>query len=46
MLETLLDLETSQRGYLLTLERPYLEPYRQAQARLDADVSMLTELAR
>ena len=35
LLATLLDLETSQRGYLLTLEDSYLQPYREGLARLD-----------
>jgi PAS domain S-box-containing protein len=38
---TLLDLETSQRGYLLTHEAPYLEPYRLALARLDHELGVL-----
>lgn len=41
---TLLDLETSQRGYLLTQEQPYLAPYRAGQARLHAEMDSLALL--
>jgi PAS domain S-box-containing protein len=41
----LLDLETSQRGYLLTLAPSYLEPYRRALARLDEELGPLSALA-
>ena len=41
----LLDMETSQRGYLLTLEEPYLEPYRAAVARLDHELAGLDAAA-
>lgn len=37
----LLDMETSQRGYLLTQEEPYLEPYRAAVAGLDHELEGL-----
>ena len=43
---TLLDLESSERGYLLTLERVYLEPYRAGKARLDAELADLSALPR
>ena len=36
VMSTLKDAETGQRGYLLTGERPYLEPYEQALPRLHA----------
>jgi PAS domain S-box-containing protein len=41
---TLLDMESSQRGYLLTREAPYLAPYRAATARLHAQMDTLTQL--
>jgi len=44
ILITLVDLETSQRGYLLTHEKPYLEPYRSAQERLDRELAELAAL--
>ena len=34
VVSTLKDAETGQRGYLLTGERPYLDPYEQAVARI------------
>jgi len=40
-----LSLETSQRGYLLTLERSYLDPYLQALARLDEELGPLSAQA-
>ncbi len=39
----LLDAETGQRGYLLTNDKSYLQPYRNAVARLDADLKDLAE---
>lgn len=38
----LLELETSRRGYLLTLEPAYLEPYRAGLARLDTELRALS----
>jgi signal transduction histidine kinase len=43
-LETVLDAETSQRGYLLTLSSRYLEPYNQARATLASDLAALDKL--
>ena len=43
-LSALKDAETGQRGYLLTGEKAYLEPYRNAQARLDKDLESLNRL--
>jgi signal transduction histidine kinase len=40
-LETMLDAETGQRGYLLTGDSSYLEPYTRAQARAAADLAQL-----
>jgi signal transduction histidine kinase len=40
-LETLLDAETGQRGYLLTGENVYLQPYTRARARAAADLDQL-----
>ena len=39
--KSLLDAETGQRGYLLTNRPSYLEPYHQAQARLETSVAWL-----
>jgi PAS domain S-box-containing protein len=41
VLSTLKDAETGQRGYLLTGELAYLEPYQAAQQRLKADLTSL-----
>jgi len=41
LLSTLKDLETGERGYALTGERNYLEPYDNANATLDAAVAAL-----
>jgi PAS domain S-box-containing protein len=38
------DAETGQRGYLLTGERPYLEPYEQALPRIQAQLERLRDL--
>jgi PAS domain S-box-containing protein len=40
----LAELETGQRGYLLTGDEPYLQPYLTASARLDDDLAALTAL--
>jgi two-component sensor histidine kinase/CHASE3 domain sensor protein len=45
VLGALLDAETGQRGFLLTHEDRYLEPYEQAQQRLPNDLSRLRALA-
>ncbi len=42
---TVLELEASQRGYLLTLKPSYIEPYRSALARLDTELGLLPALA-
>jgi len=38
--------ETGQRGYLLTGDESYLEPFRQAQPQVDAGLARLRELVR
>jgi len=43
-MSTLKDAETGQRGYLLTGERPYLEPYEQALPRLRGQLARLRAL--
>ena len=43
-LSTLKDAETGQRGYLLTGEEPYLQPYHSAIARINAQVGGLQQL--
>ncbi|HKC06944.1 MAG TPA: CHASE3 domain-containing protein, partial [Methylomirabilota bacterium] len=43
-MSTLKDAETGQRGYLLTGERPYLEPYEQALPRLRGQLERLRAL--
>ncbi len=45
-LSTLKDAETGQRGYLLTGEKPYLEPYERARVRMDAILSRLRQLMK
>ena len=44
VLSTLKDAENGQRGYLLTGERPYLEPYEQALGRFPAQITRLRQL--
>ncbi|HEX4049266.1 MAG TPA: response regulator [Steroidobacteraceae bacterium] len=44
LLSTLLDAETGQRGFLLTGEETYLQPYDDARARLDAQFDQLRRL--
>jgi PAS domain S-box-containing protein len=44
VLSTLKDAENGQRGYLLTGERPYLEPYEQALARFPSQITRLRQL--
>src|SRR3954466_12020588 len=43
-LSTLKDAETGQRGYLLTGDDAYLEPFRAASARMDGTLARLTTL--
>jgi PAS domain S-box-containing protein len=43
LLSTLRDAETGQRGYLLTNEEPYLEPYQAALRDLEKRVTTLTD---
>jgi len=38
--------ESSQRGYLITLDQPYLEPYRSTVAAIDSEFAGLRELAQ
>jgi len=46
VLKDMTDMETSQRGYLLTGNPAYLQPYTEAKGRIDADfVSLRTGLA-
>ncbi|HEV2571349.1 MAG TPA: ATP-binding protein [Beijerinckiaceae bacterium] len=40
------DAETGQRGFLLTKETSYLEPYLTAKARLDSDINRFDEAIR
>ena len=44
VLESLLDAETGQRGYLLTSDQIYLAPYEDAVARLPAELARLRAL--
>jgi PAS domain S-box-containing protein len=44
LLSRLKDAETGQRGYLLTLDETYLEPYRAAPPQVAADLARLREL--
>src|SRR5688572_3786023 len=44
LVQALVDAETGQRGYLLTSEQAYLEPYRAAVSALDAIYRNLLEL--
>jgi two-component sensor histidine kinase/CHASE3 domain sensor protein len=44
LVQSLTDAETGQRGYLLTQDSAYLEPYRDAVASLDATYHVLNEL--
>jgi CHASE3 domain sensor protein len=41
VLKDLTDMETGQRGYLLTANSQYLQPYNDARSRIDADVARL-----
>ena len=42
LLRSLIDAETGQRGYLLTGQDEYLEPYRAARSRVDESLASLT----
>ena len=44
LIQAITDAETGQRGYLLTLEQAYLDPYREAVATMDATYRGLNEL--
>jgi PAS domain S-box-containing protein len=44
VVSTLKDAETGQRGYLLTGERPYLDPYEHAVARIRGQLDRLRDL--
>jgi len=46
VLEAMLDAETGQRGYLLTREETYLEPYLHAREELDLSLRKLSKLLR
>ena len=46
VLQTLVDMETGQRGFLLTGQARYLEPYARAAARLDGQLASVQELSR
>ncbi|MDB6166328.1 MAG: methyl-accepting chemotaxis sensory transducer [Lacunisphaera sp.] len=46
VISTMKDAETGQRGYLLTGEDPYLEPYRPAQAAAAQQIKTLRELTK
>src|SRR5690349_23104359 len=41
VLRDLTDMETGQRGYLLTADPSYLQPYNDAKSRIDADFARL-----
>lgn len=43
LLQTIMDAESSHRGYLLTGEEPYLEPYDRSIATIDGQLSQLRE---
>lgn len=45
-LSVIKDAETGQRGYLLTGDKSYLEPYNQATAEIDRYIKQLQELTR
>lgn len=44
LIQSLIDAETGQRGYLLTQDDAYLEPYRKAVTSLDATYRNLSEM--
>lgn len=46
LLEIMLDAETGQRGFLLTDNPAYLEPYQQAKAGLDPEIGALQRLGQ
>jgi len=41
VLRDLTDMETGQRGYLLTADASYLQPYSEAKARIEKDFSSI-----
>ncbi|MFC4453451.1 ATP-binding protein [Deinococcus sonorensis] len=43
ILNDVIDLETGQRGYLITHQQSYLEPYHQAKVRLPQDLAALRQ---
>jgi len=43
VLKDLTDMETGQRGYLLTADDSYLQPYNEAKSRIAADLATLRE---
>ena len=45
VLQTLVDMETGQRGYLLTGQAGYLDPYSRAAARLDGQLESIRAVA-
>jgi diguanylate cyclase (GGDEF)-like protein len=45
-LDAMLDLETGQRGYMLTGEEAYLEPYESGRRNIDAALQRLNEMFR
>lgn len=46
ILSLLLDAETGQRGYLLTDDQQYLEPYKEAAAEIDGRLDRLSNLTK
>lgn len=44
ILETMLNAETGQRGYLITGEDPYLDPYTKARASIDQNIERFATL--
>jgi methyl-accepting chemotaxis protein len=44
VLQSLVESETGQRGYLLTGDDKYLEPYRQGEAEIDKDLAAIERL--
>ncbi len=46
VLNLILDAETGQRGYLLTHDEAYLQPYTEAVAKVDSTIAKLREIER
>src|SRR5690606_5211188 len=44
LIQSLIDAETGQRGFLLTQDQAYLDPYRNAVASMDATYKRLLEM--